>query len=59
MGDETLDQEFAIVELEPRQAASPDAWHWGSGGSGGSGGGSTFIGTVTIIPSSGSGGSGT
>jgi hypothetical protein len=60
-----LDQEFEIVELEPRRATSPDAQFGsggsggsGSGGSGGSGGGSaTIIGT--IIPSGGgSGGSG-
>jgi hypothetical protein len=64
MGDEILDQEFAIVELESRRAASPDAMgsggsgSSGSGGSGGSGGGSaTIIGTV-IPNSSGSGGSG-
>ena len=39
MSDEIrIDDEFAIVELERREAASPDARHWGSGGSGGSGG---------------------
>ena len=61
MGDQSIDQDFAIVELEPRQAPSPDAFHFGSGGSGGgsgsvgsggSGGGSGSVG------SGGSGGSG-
>ena len=57
---ENFEQEFEIVELETRNAASPDAMGRagrggsGSGGSGGSGGGSaTIIGT--IIPSGGSG----
>jgi hypothetical protein len=41
MRDESrLDEEFAIVELEPRDAASPDAFRFGSGGSGGGSGGS-------------------
>jgi hypothetical protein len=35
-----LDQEFLIVELEPRKAPAPDGLWFGSGGSGGSGGGS-------------------
>ncbi|HEY7061157.1 MAG TPA: hypothetical protein VII06_06745 [Chloroflexota bacterium] len=35
-----LDDEFAIVELEPRDAASPDAFRFGSGGNGGGSGGS-------------------
>jgi hypothetical protein len=56
-----LDQEFEIVELEPRRAASPDAQ--GSGGSGGSGGGSGGSGSGGSGGSgggmSGSGGSGT
>ena len=52
-----LDQEFDIVELEPRRAAAPEEQTniiligSGSSGSGGSGGGSGSI-------SSGSGGSG-
>ncbi|MBX5491284.1 MAG: hypothetical protein IRZ14_08995 [Chloroflexi bacterium] len=53
-----LDQAFDIVELEPRQAASPDACFTvvctGSGGSGGVGSGS-----VNINIGIGSGGSGT
>jgi hypothetical protein len=40
--DSLLDEEFAIVELEPREAASPDAFRFG--GSGGSGGGSGSFG---------------
>jgi hypothetical protein len=36
--DSLLDEEFAIVELEPRDAASPDAFRFGSGGSGGGSG---------------------
>jgi hypothetical protein len=56
-----LDQAFDIVELEPRQATSPDGCWWGcswtpSWGSGGWGSGST---NVNIIISTGSGGSGT
>lgn len=54
-----LDQEFEIVELEPRQATSPDQCFvvvCGSGGSGGLGSGAT---NVNIIVSTGSGGSGT
>jgi hypothetical protein len=57
-----LDQEFEIIELETRRAASPDAQTitgtfsgnigGGSGGSGGSGSGSSLSG------SGGSGGSG-
>jgi hypothetical protein len=50
MGDQSIDQDFAIVELEPRQAPSPDAFHFGSGGSGGGSG---------SVGSGGSGGSGT
>ena len=39
MHDDTrLDDEFGIVELERREAAAPDALHWGSGGSGGGSG---------------------
>jgi hypothetical protein len=54
-----LDQDFEIVELEPRQATSPDACGiivCGSGGSGGVGSGSPV---VSISVSTGSGGSGT
>jgi hypothetical protein len=36
--DSQFDEEFAIVELEPREAASPDAFRFGSGGSGGGSG---------------------
>jgi len=64
-----LDQEFEIVELEPRRAASPDAQviiaGGGSGGtgSGGSGGGSGSVGSggsgSVGSGSVGSGGSGT
>jgi hypothetical protein len=52
-----LDQAFDIVELEPRQAASPDQCFvvvCGSGGSGGLGSGA-----VNINIGIGSGGSGT
>ena len=73
MGDQSIDQDFAIVELEPRQAPSPDAFHFGSGGSGGgsgsigsgcsggsgSGGGIPITGTFVGTISGGSGGSGT
>jgi hypothetical protein len=36
--DSQFDEEFAIVELEPRESASPDAFRFGSGGSGGGSG---------------------
>jgi hypothetical protein len=55
MGDQSIDQEFSIVELEPRQAPSPDAFHFGSGGSGG---GSGSVGSGGSGGSVGSGGSG-
>ncbi|MBX5492453.1 MAG: hypothetical protein IRZ14_14975 [Chloroflexi bacterium] len=48
-----LDEEFAIVELEPREAPAPDAMH--CCGSGGLGSGSVGSGAVVV----GSGGSGT
>jgi hypothetical protein len=54
-----LDLEFEIVELEPRQATSPDAQCvtvCGSGGSGGVGSGAT---NVNVLVGTGSGGSGT
>ncbi len=60
-----LDQEFDIVELEPRGAASPDgqtvviANNIGSGSIGiGSGSGSSGSGSIGSIGSGGSGGSG-
>ncbi|HLH22857.1 MAG TPA: hypothetical protein VK066_10055 [Chloroflexota bacterium] len=43
--DSLFDDEFAITELERRDAASPDAFRFGSGGSGGSGGGSGSFGS--------------
>jgi hypothetical protein len=35
-----VDQEFVIVELEPREAPAPEGLWFGSGGSGGGSGGS-------------------
>jgi hypothetical protein len=43
--DILLDEDFAIVELEPREAASPDAFRFGSGGSGGGSGSFGFGGS--------------
>lgn len=34
-----MDDEFAIIELEPRDVPSPDAFFWGWCGSGGGSGG--------------------
>ena len=51
-----LDQEFEIVELEPRQATSPDQCFVVVCGSGGLGSGAT---NVNVIVGTGSGGSGT
>jgi hypothetical protein len=57
-----LDQEFEIVELEPRRAASPDGQvviaGTGSGGSGGAGSGGVGSGGVAGSGSVGSGGAG-
>ena len=75
MEEFNLDQEFEIVELEPRRAASPDAQSFtgvisgtinsGSGGSGGSGslssgsGGSGGSGSLSTGSGGSGGGSGT